>query len=431
VPRPAVRGPIGEAGLWGHALFDSWFSLEEIGYRDDEFFVSGRARRLGAPNETAPYTTRIIVTRPKRSADFNGTVVLEWVNVTAQFENPVDILEAHEMLFREGYAFVHVSAQQAGLCCTPLTPKVWDPVRYADLSHPGDDYAEDIFSQVALAMRVRRGADPLGGLRARRVLAVGQSQSAIRLATYVRSVQPRDRVIDGFLIHGGGSKVFQTPPLVPVVHLLSDLEASPEMPNTKRNYRLWEIAGAAHSDFWIGYHQEFGQGPRALLHAPRRPASDERALHETAGNYGEEVHPLQGVCIAAGSLFPMRYAVSAAIHALDRWAGGGEAPRSGPRFRFEAGALARDANGNALGGIRLPPIAVPVATYASTTCGLGGITIPFTPVQLRMLYPTHESYVARMRKATEASVRAGFLLPEDARDLMARASRAPIPSKAA
>ena len=49
--------------------------------------------------------------------------MLDWVNVTAQFENAVDTLEAREMLLREGWAFVHVSAQKAGLCCTPLTPQ--------------------------------------------------------------------------------------------------------------------------------------------------------------------------------------------------------------------------------------------------------------------------------------------------------------------
>ena len=64
--------------------------------------------------------------------------MLDWVNVTAQFENAVDTLEAREMLLREGWAFVHVSAQTAGLCCTPLTPKVYDPVRYAAINHPGD-----------------------------------------------------------------------------------------------------------------------------------------------------------------------------------------------------------------------------------------------------------------------------------------------------
>ena len=111
--------------------------------------------------------------------------------MTAQFENAVDILEAREMLLREGYAFVHVSVQSAGLCCTPLTPKVWDPARYESINHPGDAYAADIFAQVARSMRARgtNSIDPLGGLSPRRVLASGQSQSANRLYDYVSSGQ--------------------------------------------------------------------------------------------------------------------------------------------------------------------------------------------------------------------------------------------------
>src|SRR3546814_13763180 len=74
-----------------------------------------------------PYTTlfrSIIVRRPLDPAKFNGTVILDWVNVTAQFENAVDTLEAHQLFVRDGYAYVHVSAQAAGLCCLPaLTPK--------------------------------------------------------------------------------------------------------------------------------------------------------------------------------------------------------------------------------------------------------------------------------------------------------------------
>jgi hypothetical protein len=425
--RPAVRGPI-TGGLWGHALFDAWYDIAADGYEQDEYFVSGVATN-DERRATAPYTTRIIVTRPIDARDFNGTVLLDWVNVTAQFENAVDTISAQPMLMREGWAFVHVSAQAVGVCCTPLTPKVWDPIRYAELSHPGDAFANDIFTQVADAMRSRVGADPLDGLRAERIVAAGQSQSASRLSSYVRTTQPRARAIDAFLIHGGGSKVFARPPTAPVLHLLSDLEADPEQPSTTTNYRLWEIAGAAHSDFWTGYHQEVGAAPRVLLHAARSPASVAREIDRVAGNFGGELHPMQAVCVAAGALFPTRYAVNAALHHLDAWVRTGSAPRNGPRFRFDgAGLLARDANRNALGGIRLPPIVHPVATYESTTCGLGGITVPFDTATLQRLYPTHDDYYAKMRAATKASVGAGFLLPEDARDLLERACLAKVPS---
>ena len=425
VADPVVTGPIGDAGIRGHALFDSWFRLSDIGYEQEEYFVSGTAENLDQTTN-APYVTRILVTRPSGAAAFNGTVLLDWVNVTAQFENAVDTLEAHQMLFREGFAFVHVSAQKAGICCTPLTPKVWDPVRYGALSHPGDDYAYDIFSQVARAIRAPLGVDPMDGLAVERVLAAGQSQSAGYLYRYVDEVQARAGVIDGVLIHGGGSKTYEEPPAAPVLHLLSDAEASPSEPNQSQNYRLWEIAGTAHSDFWLGYHSVFGQGPRVLADAPQRPASDWESVSVAAGNYGEQLHPLLATCILAGATMPMHYATSTALYRLDEWVRTGVAPPAGPRFQFDGSALALDADGNALGGIRLPPIDVPVARYVSTLCALGGVTIPFTEVQIRLRYPTHAGYYALMKARTADAVSAGWLLPDDAADLLTRACTARI-----
>src|SRR4051794_3880801 len=212
VPSPTLSRP--PAGIHGHAMWDSWYDLAPFGYTQREYFVSGTASDGAKPTPTtAPYTTRIIVFRPKDQRDFNGTVLLDWVNVTAQFENAVDTMEARQMLMREGFAFVHVSAQSAGLCCTPLTPKVWDPVRYAAIDHPGDQYADDMFSQVAEAFRAPQpgGIDPLGGLKANVILAAGQSQSASKFYDYVSTTQNTAHVIDGFLIHGGGQKHFDEP----------------------------------------------------------------------------------------------------------------------------------------------------------------------------------------------------------------------------
>ncbi len=167
--------------------------------------------------------------RPKSEKRFNGTVMLDWVNVTAQFENPVDSLEARELLLREGYAFVHVSAQAAGLCCIPLTPKGWDPVRYASLDHPGDNYARTCSPRWRGDAR-RGGRRPDAGTEREAGARGGQSQSASRLYAYVNENQRAAGAIDGFLIHGGGEKTFAEKLPVPVIHLLSDREADPTPP---------------------------------------------------------------------------------------------------------------------------------------------------------------------------------------------------------
>jgi hypothetical protein len=431
VTSPTLTSP--PAGIHGFPLWDSYYDLAPFGYEEEEYFVSGTA--VAAAGTPAAYTTRIIVTRPVDPDAFNGTVLLDWVNVTAQFENAVDTMLAREMLMREGYVYVHVSVQAAGVCCTPLTPKVWDPVRYAALNHPGDAWAFDILTQVAQAFRAPAPSpslDPMGALGAgsvEHILAAGQSQSAIRLHEYLDRWLPTHPesvgVIDGVLVHGNinQAKPFAQPLAIPVLNLLSDAEAvddgiDPAMVDP--NYRLWEVAGTAHSDLFIGWQSEAGNGPRVLAGAAKVDEARYREIIRQAGNYGEQVDPLLAVCTAAGATMPMHYAASTAIQRLDRWVATGKAPPNGPRFEFADGQRAVDQYGNTRGGIRLPPIDVPVASYRSTDCQLGGTTVPFTDVQIQTLYGSHAAYYAQMAEKTDAAVAGGWLLPEDAVDLMSR-----------
>jgi hypothetical protein len=433
VPTPTLSEP--PAGLKGYPLWDSYYDLAPFGYEEEEFFVSGTAQ--DAAGTPAPYTTRIIVTRPTDAARFNGTVLLDWVNVTAQFENAVDTMLAREMLMREGFAYVHVSAQKAGIesPLLPLTLKGWDLARYGALNHPGDEWSFDMVTQVARAFEAPGGVDPMAGLSVERILAAGQSQSANRLADYVESWLPTHPeavgVIDGILVHGNvpGEKAFAAAAPVPVLQLLSDYEAEDDgvaPASLGPNHRLWEIAGAAHADYFIGYQSEFGHGPRVTVGAPKVSQAQYQEIINAAGNYGEVVSPLMAVCTAAGATMPMHYATSTAIHQLDAWVATGTGPASGPRFQFAGGALASDEHGNTLGGIRLPPIDVPVARYVSTICQLGGITIPFTDVQIQGLYGTHAAYYAQMAEKSDAAVSAGWLLPTDAVDLMRRVCAASV-----
>src|SRR5262249_19053444 len=153
---------------------------------------------------TSAYRTRILVRRPANAAHFNGTVVVEWLNVSGGLDASPDWTYLHTFLIREGFAWVGVSAQQLGVeggfspLGLDLSLKSQNPQRYGSLMHPGDSFSYDIFSQVAAA--VRGAADTtLGGLRAKRVIAAGESQSAFRMVTYINAVQPLAKAYDGFL----------------------------------------------------------------------------------------------------------------------------------------------------------------------------------------------------------------------------------------
>ena len=197
--------------------------LAAHGYVEQEFFASGTASSyegVGAlarhgrwkvnVDGSAPYRTRIVVRRPTDPARFNGTVVVECLNVSSGLEAAPDWAYVGEELVRAGYAYVALSAQALGvvggeglLSVPGAAPsgglRIREPARDGTLEHPGDQYAYDILTQLARALR--RGGDVavLGGLHPRHILAMGESQSAFYLTTYADAVQPVSHALDGIL----------------------------------------------------------------------------------------------------------------------------------------------------------------------------------------------------------------------------------------
>ena len=430
VPSPDVEGPIaataapGDASK-GYPFLATPIDLAARGYVEEEFFVSGSACRytgVGAGNATpgacAPYTTRIIVRRPSSPEAFNGTVLAEWQNVTAQYEVDHYWHESSEHLLRSGYAWVGISAQRAGIQPPPNSPaggintlKSWNPTRYAalDVTNGGlildDALRFDIYSQAVQALREPAGIDPLGPLDPEVVVAIGTSQSGSNLAAYHNSIYPlTEPVVDGFFIgeSRGGIRTDQT---VPVFRFLSEVDVRSNFaPPDAANYRHWEVAGASHAG------AGFLDNIVPLL---------ERDQVVTATT--ECLRP-------APSEVPKKYAYDAAFDHFDAWIRSGVLPPVSPRIAFNDTAVARDEYGNALGGIQLsehdiataensavngPDLTVPNNT-GGLFCGLFGAHIPFTDTQLANLYRNHGRYVSQVAKVNESNVAAGYILPVDA-----------------
>jgi Alpha/beta hydrolase domain len=82
-----------------------------------------------------------------------------------------------------------------------------------------------------------------------------------------------------------------------------------------------------------------------------------------------------------------------------------------------------DANGNVLGGVRSPQVDAPIAALGGVGnspafCALFGTTVPFSSSQLASLYPTHYQFVSAWGLATLKDLRAGYLVPADAVELI-------------
>jgi Alpha/beta hydrolase domain len=121
------------------ALGASPESLRKYGYVEQEYYVSGTANRYRFKDALSdaqlvdggyPYKTRMLVRRPADPSKFNGTVTVEWYNVTTGQDVDFDYAASHEYLLRKGYAIVAVSVQRVGVD----TLKSWSPARYGDLS---------------------------------------------------------------------------------------------------------------------------------------------------------------------------------------------------------------------------------------------------------------------------------------------------------
>jgi hypothetical protein len=440
VPVPSVSGPVtGGNGPFDVSSAPTLSLLPQYGYVQEEFFIEGTARAYGKVGTwrpdgrwkaevttTAPYKTRLLVRRPADPSRFNGTVVVEWLNVTAGFDAAAGWLFSRQELLRGGYVWVGVSAQETGVE-GGLTGfgfgglKLTDPARYGSLTHPGDAYSYDIYSQAGAALRSAGDADPLGGLGVDQLLAAGESQSAFRLVTYVNAVDRLTGVYDAFLIHSRfarGAPLFEAPdglvPVpsrvrrglrVPVLVFQSETDV-PRYVDARRSdshlYREWEAAGTSHFD-------EYSLGIAvAVLGCERR--------------------------VNAG---PEHFLLHTALAALRRWAADhGDAPPHGPNLKVDpaTGAIVRDRHGNALGGIRTPQLDVPVAALSgegqtgSGFCSLFGTTNPFDEATLRRLYPSREQYLDRYARALRRAVRRGFILEADVPAILFEAALSPIPA---
>jgi hypothetical protein len=380
--------------------FESIDALEDYDYEWKEFLFTS----------TSPaYTTRLFVKKPRDPAKFSGTVFVEWYNASGGIDFAVMWANSMEYFMREGHAFVAVSAQAAG---ANALKSMIDAERYAMINHPGDTIANTVFSQAGAAIRLQTEALLGKCMPVRAMLAVGQSQSSLRLGNYSNIAQPTDKVYDGILLHSGAEPGTNNP-AVPTFVVLTMSERNGALQDGP-NMVEWMVAGATHND-------------------------------KRVTSRGKEVADVIGIpvteCANPMNDFPSYRVYNAVLDGLNRWVREGKKPPAGMRFTEELGGqLAKDAYNNVLGGVRSPDIEVPIATHgfdnspvAPTNvigvlaCGLGGQQVPFTPAQLMTLYPTHDDYVSKYTSAADKAVADGIWLKEDRDEAVKAAQAAPIP----
>jgi hypothetical protein len=416
---------------------------DDEGYVEEEYVAAGTAMSYRAAADLTPdgkwalepageaeYRTRIVVRRPENDEDFSGTVLVEWLNVSGGVDADPDYTTLREEIVRQGHMWVGVSAQVIGVEGGPVAVRVdvpgaedagkglkaVDPERYGSLQHPGDAYAYDIFTQVARGLR--EDSPALGDLEPTKVVAVGESQSAFALVTYINGVQPLTHAFDGFFVHsrgaaglalpaagqsadiassigGGTTAIFRDDTDVPIFDLQTESDISSVLNSAAARqpdsdtFRLWEVPGTAHADLHL-----VGESTASAIDC--------------------------GVPINDG---PLHVVAKAAFRHFVTWVEGGDPPPEAPRIELAAGGaptIQRDADGIALGGLRTPPVDVPVRVLSGeqgpndeVICLLFGSTKPLPAERLAALYPSRADYEERYGEAVDKVIDDGYVLDED------------------
>ncbi|RFU36105.1 hypothetical protein B7463_g164, partial [Scytalidium lignicola] len=445
---PTLEGPI-TGGKHGYPFGAYYGNIDDIGYMEEEFFLSGTATRykpegnltsdgLWKLNRSTSdlYKTRVLVHRP-RDANFSGTVIVEWANVSngyeISFSNATGLYDAR-------FAYVSVSAQKIGLDGYEIDPvglKHWDPQRYSSLSILDDALSYDIFTQAGKLLRDE--IEPvigrpllLGGLKPREIIAVGGSQSGTRILAYTNGVQPLENIFHAImpLVCAGRSADFSPEPAhpvprkhsrsittrvrsdltIPVMEINSETEAlvyhtcGSLQPDTDK-FRYWEITGSSHANSGI-LKKIANTANRDNVKAP-----------------GDALRPSDVDWLPT---------IDAAYRHMRQWIRGESKPPRMPLMLMDTSnntpKLLRNVDGNVEGGICLPELTVPIATYEGFDgMSLGGRTIPFDNDKLKSLYPTHGEYVERVAIAAKRSFKEGIILQYRVEEYVKAAQAASVP----
>lgn len=504
VSLPTVTGPIPSTATDFPYIAEGFGAQPPVpdGYVVEEYFVSGAGNlyeytptgiRIVTPCPAAaslgcsgiPYTTRMIVKRPIQKHQFSGTVVIEPLNPSANFDIAAVWDRSRDYFVRNGDIFVGWSSKSVIIDVL----KKWNPSRYAALSWPYQPFTPggnsgvydgvtfDAAAQIGALFKANGAESPIHGYAVRNVFEAGFSQDGGFTFTQALVFHALERmpgggpIYDGYVPGGtnGPSNInfgltpagaisltdarhAMQPRDAPVIHINTETEIflgtlrpgglsyrRPDSDVSTDRYRLWEVPGGSHVSndlrdpvliLQINDAQLEGIAPADL--APVGCAHQQFVNGPATGIPG----------VVAPNDYPFAFVANAAFAALTEWVEAGTPPPHAGVIEVATTttppAVVRDAFGNALGGVRTPFLDVPTATYVSfdtvahTTrfsgfCILYGYNIPFDQARLRSLYKNHGDYVNRFVRQGRDLVEEGFWLQPDAVVADQRAVHADVP----
>ncbi len=443
--------------------------LKSNDYVEEEFFLSGSANIYRYDAEwnrqlqqaDVPYTTRMVVRRPRDPAKFSGNVQFECAHPSLGNTSHWNAVKRYVVRHEDVFVIVmcgadplqRKSANTAAPTAAHDILKWFDPKRYASINWPEDDGVRwDVIAQAGALLKSKVASNPLAGYKVEHTYAAGWSFTGSLWRTYVNEGfhdqyhMPDGRpIFDGYLLgissstSGGGyvplSNDYNLPvgnPRrttksidVPVIELLSENEAvtnlgpqAPESDDPKSRHRLYEVPARTHSS-----------GPLPGITANRVQLS-------ARGYPSEETVQYVAGCEPQGSDVPMGGIAIAAIDNIDAWVRHGIPPPHAARMKLdpETKKGLKDAHGNTLGGARSAQLDVPLAKYGdyvepscaaqSAPSGYRSTPAPgrFMPMwrvalskeEVHTLYKNEADYLKKFKARLDQMVKERWLLKPEA-----------------
>jgi hypothetical protein len=438
-------------------------TLENQEYIEREYLVSGTANIYDYVDNASlsplvqvveaglPYTTRIVIRRPRKRNRFNGTVYLDILNATRGFDSDVTWQYTAQAIIDEGAVYVGMTSKANTI--NWLRDEFGEPPlkernasRYATLLMTNNGQVWDMLSQTAALIKAEGNpANPLSKFNVERIILTGYSQSAGYVKTYLNSFH-RDAIladgrhaIDGYF-EGAGSFGAKTPnPLgatgefnpgndprnksilpvpAPVIRFQTETEVNTFFQSIRTRQteadspmvRNYEMAGGAHVD-------------AHLVQLEVQQNQDELGI-DTAVE-----------CDPPPTTLRTEYIHSALLVRLDRWLRNGTAPPPSRQISLFINSngkrvIEKDANGNTVGGVRMPQLDVPTGEWSGVGpnlyCVLGGSYLPYSDEEIAAKYPRRSIYQRKMYRAIRKVYTEGFLLPRAVWELYLETKSTPI-----
>ncbi len=438
--------------------------LSGYGYKEEEYFYSGKANvyslkkgQAEIKQEKADYTNRFILRKPNDPKKFSGNVIVELLNASNTWDvSPMWCLLWQKML-GDGDIYIGVTVRPISV----VSLKIFDEERYKKVSwknpseNPGeistkifkwqdsskdteDGLVWDMLTQLGNLMKSVVGSR-IAGRPVNNVFAMGCSQSAMQLSTYINvfhettRVSPIEVPFDGYLTYSGSRMVAlnqEEAPAdlsdevqitkncpVPVIRCMSqwdfkDFAGSTKIRREDSNevgdrFRLYEIAGQAHSSFLGAFYRPGYEEIEKIGKTTKLPPTDTAYL-------------------------PLEAFMRQALENLILWSEDEKIlpPHAKSLIKTDDNNNEiLDENNNCVGGFRFPQLTVPIATYCSGSMinDQDGCFIPFSEEKLKKLYPTRRDYIDKIFAAIDKLREERFFSAADADQMKLDILKRPVP----